>query len=82
MSGYIDPGEVVHSASHAWVDVWVDDVDFSGWASIDVTHARFQTASYCRLAVGRDYESAAPVRGIRHGGGDELLDVRVDINPL
>lgn len=82
VSGYIDPGEVSHGASHAWVDVWVDEIDFSGWVSIDVTHARFQNASYCRLAVGRDYESAAPVRGIRQGGGDELLDVRVDINPL
>ena len=82
VSGYIDPGEVTHSASHAWVDVWVDEVDFSGWVSIDVTHARFQNASYCRLAVGRDYESAAPVRGMRRGGGDELLDVRVDISPL
>lgn len=80
VSGYIDPGEVAHSASHAWVDVWVDDVDFSGWVSIDVTHARFQHAAYCRLAVGRDYESAAPVRGMRRGGGDEILDVRVDIN--
>ena len=82
VSGYIDPGEVAHSASHAWVDVWVDELDFSGWVSIDVTHARFQTAAYCRLAVGRDYESAAPVRGIRRGGGDELLDVRVDISRL
>ena len=82
VSGYIDPGTVAHSASHAWVDVWVDEVDFSGWVSIDVTHARFQNASYCRLAVGRDYESAAPVRGMRRGGGDELLHVRVDISPL
>lgn len=80
VSGYIDPGDVPHSASHAWVDVWVDEVDFSGWISIDVTHARFQHAGYCRLAVGRDYESAAPVRGMRRGGGDEVLDVRVDIS--
>jgi transglutaminase-like putative cysteine protease len=80
VSGYIDPGEVLHSASHAWVDVWVDELDFSGWVSIDVTHARFQHAGYCRLAVGRDYESAAPVRGMRRGGGEEQLDVQVDIS--
>ena len=82
VSGYIDPGEVPHSASHAWVDVWIDEVDFSGWISLDVTHARFQHAAYCRLAVGRDYESAAPVRGMRRGGGDEILDVRVEVSQL
>jgi transglutaminase-like putative cysteine protease len=79
VSGYIYPGEVEHSASHAWVDVWVEDSDYSGWVSIDVTHACLQTADYCRLAVGRDYESVAPVRGMRRGGGDEHMIVRVDV---
>ena len=82
VSGYIDPGDVEHSASHAWVDVWVEDVDYSGWVSIDVTHACFQHEGYCRLAVGRDYESAAPVRGVRRGGVEESLAVRVDISRL
>jgi transglutaminase-like putative cysteine protease len=79
VSGYIDPGTSEHAESHAWVDAWVDEVDFSGWVSIDVTHARFENDSYCRLAVGRDYDSAAPVRGVRNGGGDESLTVRVDV---
>ena len=80
VSGYLYPGEVEHSASHAWVDAWVNDVDYSGWVSIDVTHACFQTADYCRLAVGRDYEAAAPVRGMRRGGSDEQMSVHVDVN--
>jgi len=79
VSGYIYPGEVEHSASHAWVDVWVEDADYSGWVSIDVTHACLQTADYCRLAVGRDYESVAPVRGMRRGGSDEQMTVHVDV---
>lgn len=79
VSGYIYPGEVEHSASHAWVDVWVEASDYSGWVSIDVTHACLQTADYCRLAVGRDYESVAPVRGMRRGGGDEQMTVQVDV---
>jgi transglutaminase-like putative cysteine protease len=79
VSGYIYPGEVEHSASHAWVDAWVEDANYSGWVSIDVTHACLQTADYCRLAVGRDYESVAPVRGMRRGGGDEHMTVRVDV---
>lgn len=82
VSGYIDPGHTEHAASHAWVDVWVEEVDFSGWVSIDVTHACFAGDAYCRLAIGRDYDSAAPVRGVRHGGGLESLSVRVDVSPI
>ena len=79
VSGYIDPGNSAHAESHAWVDVWVEDADFQGWASIDVTHARFQNAQYCRLAIGRDYDSAAPVRGVRRGGGMESMEVHVSV---
>jgi transglutaminase-like putative cysteine protease len=82
VSGYIDPGNTRHAASHAWVDVWVEEVDFSGWVSIDVTHACFAADSHCRLAIGRDYDSAAPVRGVRHGGGTESLSVHVDVSPI
>jgi transglutaminase-like putative cysteine protease len=79
VSGYIDPGGSTHAESHAWVDVWVDDPDYSGWSSIDVTHACHESESYCRLAVGRDYNSAAPVRGVRRGGGMESLSVSVKV---
>jgi transglutaminase-like putative cysteine protease len=76
VSGYVEPGEVDRAASHAWVDVWLDD----GWVSVDVTHARFASARYCRLAVGRDYEAAAPVRGSRVGGKEEHLSVHVSVD--
>jgi transglutaminase-like putative cysteine protease len=79
VSGYIDPGESEHAASHAWVDAWATDGDYEGWVSIDVTHARMMTDAYCRLAVGRDYDAAAPVRGVRRGGGQETLDVHVKV---
>ena len=79
VSGYIDPGDVPHAASHAWVDVWVDG---AGWVSIDVTHACFASGNYCRLAVGRDYESAAPVRGMRSGGASEALHVEVSVDTV
>jgi len=79
VSGYIDPGTSDHAQSHAWVDAWAEDGDFQGWVSIDVTHACFQSAHYCRLATGRDYASAAPVRGMRHGGGEESMAVRVSV---
>jgi transglutaminase-like putative cysteine protease len=82
VSGYIDPGTTGHAASHAWVDVWVEDGDYAGWVSIDVTHNRLMTDAYCRLAIGRDYESAAPVRGVRQGGGHETMSVEALIVPV
>ena len=33
--------------------------------------------TYCRLAVGRDYLDAAPVRGVRQGGGGESMEASV-----
>jgi len=79
VSGYVDVGEVSDAASHAWVDVWLDDL---GWVAVDVSHACFASEKYCRVAVGRDYESAAPVRGMRVGGGDEELEVTVAVDLL
>lgn len=73
VSGYClddDSGEV---ASHAWADVWLGPGH--GWLSLDVTHAGQAGARHCRLAVGRDCLDAAPVRGVRRGGGGESVTV-------
>jgi transglutaminase-like putative cysteine protease len=82
VSGYIDSGSTGRAESHAWADVWVEEKDFTGWVSIDITHAQFASDVHCRLAVARDYDSAAPVSGVRRGGGDESLDVSVHVTPL
>ena len=82
VSGYFFAEESPNLASHAWIDVWVDEMDYAGWISIDVTHACFQNDRYCRLAVGRDYESAAPIRGIRRGGGTESMSVKVEVRDI
>jgi transglutaminase-like putative cysteine protease len=79
VSGYVHPGDAPHAASHAWADVFLAD---QGWVSIDVTHRAFASDHLCRLAVGRDYASAGPVRGVRVGGGEESMDVRVNIRPF
>ena len=79
VSGYIDPGSSGHAASHAWVDLWTDERGDPGWVALDVTHGRLMTDAYCRLAVGRDYEGAAPVRGVRRGGGGETLAASVQV---
>ncbi|HLW25094.1 MAG TPA: transglutaminase family protein [Steroidobacteraceae bacterium] len=75
VSGYLYTGDTSDAASHAWIDVWLGPE--RGWRSIDVTHARPAVRVYCRLAVGRDYLDAAPVRGVRHGGGGERMEARV-----
>lgn len=74
VSGYLF-SDADHAASHAWADAWLDDE--YGWLSCDVTHQRFADGHLCRLAVGRDYLDAGPVRGVRRGGSGESLQVRV-----
>jgi transglutaminase-like putative cysteine protease len=75
VSGYLYTGDIRDAASHAWCDVWLG-ADL-GWQSIDVTHMRPAVRTYCRLAVGRDYLDAAPVRGMRQGGGGEKMEANV-----
>jgi transglutaminase-like putative cysteine protease len=75
VSGYLYTGDTGEAASHAWVDIWLG-ADL-GWQSIDVTHSRPAVRNYCRLAVGRDYLDAAPVRGVRQGGGGEQMEANV-----
>lgn len=65
-----------HAASHAWADVWLPDL---GWSSVDITNRLFASDCHCRLAVARDYDSAAPVRGVRTGGGEESMTVTVEV---
>jgi transglutaminase-like putative cysteine protease len=75
VSGYVDPGNSRAAASHAWVDVWLG----ARWVSIDVTNGIFASDGHCRLAVGRDYLDACPIRGVREGGRAEHLEVAVNI---
>lgn len=75
VSGYFYADTAFDVASHAWVDVWLDDE--RGWLGLDVSHRELPGGRHCRLAIGRDYLDACPVRGVRHGGGAETMDVNV-----
>ncbi len=75
VSGYLFAGPDAGLASHAWAEVWFADT--GQWYGIDVTHGRPVGGQHCRLAVGRDYLDAAPVRGMRRGGGQEQMQVAV-----
>lgn len=78
VSGYLRTAGVEehHAASHGWAEAAVPDL---GWVSLDPANGRSATASYLRVAVGFDYADAAPVRGIRRGGGDETMAVEIDL---
>lgn len=80
VSGYLCSGSAAETASHAWVEVWMREVQ--GWHGIDVTHVEPAGSGHCRLAVGRDYLDAAPVRGVRRGGGPEVMAVKVTANSI
>jgi transglutaminase-like putative cysteine protease len=81
VSGYLYSGnghDDGTAASHAWVDAWIPEA--KAWLGIDVTHREATGGHHCRLAVGRDYLDAAPVRGVRRGGGREMMDVDVSVS--
>jgi transglutaminase-like putative cysteine protease len=78
VSGYFHAPNAPELASHAWADVCID-VATQHWVSIDVTHQCLSDERHVRLAVGVDYAACAPVRGIRHGGGDETMEVSIRI---
>ena len=77
ISGYLNTGDIGHVASHAWVDVYTDAHE---WLSIDITNTCITDGRHCRLAIGRDYDSACPVRGTRMGGGTESMAAHVYVS--
>jgi transglutaminase-like putative cysteine protease len=78
VSGYVEPSNSRAAASHAWVDIWLAN----RWVSVDVTNEVFASEYHCRLAVGRDYLDACPVRGMREGGFVEHLEVTVAVQTV
>jgi len=77
VSGYVySPGHVQdHLATHAWAEVWLED----RWWNFDVVNRCRAGSSHLKLAVGMDYMDACPVRGVRRGGGSELMNAEVRV---
>jgi transglutaminase-like putative cysteine protease len=80
VSGYFYAADAPQLASHAWADVCVD-IGARRWLSVDITHHCLMDERHVRLAVGPDYAACLPIRGVRSGGGEESMRVRVDIRP-
>lgn len=78
VSGYMfhDPHGADGEAAHAWAEAYIPDL---GWVGFDPSNRQCPTEAYVRMAVGLDYRGAAPILGLRHGGGDEDMEVKVRI---
>ncbi|MEZ5666698.1 MAG: transglutaminase family protein [Alphaproteobacteria bacterium] len=79
VSGYlhVGDGDQVSDASHAWAEVHVEDL---GWVGFDPSNGVCPTDRYVRTAIGLDYWSAAPIRGLWRGQADEKMSVAVQVS--
>lgn len=75
VSGYLYTDSLHHLASHAWAEAYLD----GKWYVFDVSNQIFTPSLHVQIAVGLDYNDAAPVRGVRVGGGPERLDYHVQV---
>jgi transglutaminase-like putative cysteine protease len=86
VSGYLrtvpPPGRsrlIGADATHAWVMIWCGDR--LGWLGFDPTNGVATGSGHVFTAMGRDYTDVAPLDGIFFGGGEQDLDVAVDVIP-
>lgn len=64
-------------AGHAWAEAFVDGL---GWLGFDAANGQCIGDRFVRVAVGRDYLEAAPVRGTRSEGAGETLTTSVHVS--
>jgi transglutaminase-like putative cysteine protease len=79
VSGYLyrADGVVEQEAGHAWAEAKVPSL---GWVGFDAANGISVSDAHVRVAIGLDYLGAAPVRGTRHGGGSEGLEVVLKVD--
>lgn len=82
-SGYLYNGPRDHligaQASHAWAEVFLPVV---GWIGFDPTNNTLADARYVKVAVGRDYEDVAPIRGTYRGSAHCQMEVDVLVESI
>ena len=81
VSGYLRSGSDHQGgeASHAWVGVFIPHV---GWIDFDPTNDVRPDTDHVTIAWGRDYADVTPMKGIALGGGNQLVDVEVRVQPI
>jgi transglutaminase-like putative cysteine protease len=82
-SGYLYNGPRDHligaQASHAWAEVFLPVI---GWIGFDPTNNTLADARYVKVAVGRDYEDVAPIRGTYRGSAHCQMEVDVLVEAI
>lgn len=82
-SGYLYNGPrdtlVGSQASHAWPEIYLPS---GGWIGFDPTNNTLADERYVKIAVGRDYEDVAPVRGNYHGTGHCRMEITVEVEKI
>lgn len=68
-SGYGCAADMTSLASRAWAEVWLSQ----RWVSFQAANPGQSDAGLVRLSIGLDGRDAAPVRGVRLGGGEEAM---------
>lgn len=81
VSGYLRSGATYQGAdaSHAWVSVFVPGGE---WLDFDPTNDVRPSEGHITLGWGRDYGDVTPVKGIALGGGTQIVEVEVRVEPL
>ncbi|MBK1825934.1 transglutaminase family protein [Haloferula rosea] len=82
-SGYLYNGPtddlVGAQASHAWPEVFLPGL---GWVGFDPTNGNLADERYIKVAVGKDYEDVAPIRGTYSGTGQCEMTVTVEVEKI
>jgi transglutaminase-like putative cysteine protease len=79
VTGYIYREDAAHGhrqTEHYWAEL---NVPGYSWIGFDPTNDHCPDARYVRVAKGLDFRDAAPLSGARVGGGDEMLNIGIDI---
>jgi transglutaminase-like putative cysteine protease len=80
ISGYLRSGKdsIGAEASHAWCSVFCPGF---GWLDFDPTNDLMPQQNHLTIAYGRDYSDVAPVNGVAIGGGEQMINVSVEVLP-
>ncbi|MEM9971302.1 MAG: transglutaminase family protein [Pseudomonadota bacterium] len=74
--GYLHADGDIADASHAWAELYVEDL---GWVGFDAANGKSPDAHYIRLGSGFDAVDAAPIRGVAQGTGAEAMEIDVRV---
>ncbi len=66
-------------ATHAWVEALLPGL---GWIGFDPTNNLIADDHHIRVAIGRDYNSVPPTRGVFKGDAESELSVAVQVLPV